>query len=432
MTKKAQNSEVATPTFEVVANESDKKSLINNLDNFDIIKINKSTKKDEKFEIFSDSVVRISSELIKDGLILNTATQLFKCDIPITQLMRLGDGYGSAIMSNGKITGQAPFVQAGGDMAKILSPFLALQVASIVLGQHFMFEINEKLGQLLDMVKEISMKFEYEKIAKLKTIQSKIGEILEVNSSKIIDKSTITKLEQLKEKAKDIFHYYETKIENTKIEKIDFGDNKRFQSRIERLLHNINDFDLNFAMYRYSKEILIYIYRLLYAAYMQNADFSKAEMVFNTLKHHDKVFDDKMSNKLMGITNKILEQLKYIQKHKDWIPNAVLKPFDTAVDKQEWIPEKAKSFVKFATDILCFNCFNPIREKIHEVATNDKDDNTAKPHIASYSKLQEEIKENNSKVIQDNVKFIQRIEKKHSVYCAQIDGDNYVLIEKYH
>ena len=34
MTKKAQNSEVATPTFEVVANESDKQSLINNLDNF--------------------------------------------------------------------------------------------------------------------------------------------------------------------------------------------------------------------------------------------------------------------------------------------------------------------------------------------------------------------------------------------------------------
>lgn len=175
MTKKAQNSEVATPTFEVVANESDKQSLINNLDNFDIIKINKNTKKDEKFEIFSDSVVRISSELIKDGLILNTATQLFKCDTPITQLMRLGDGYGSAIMSNGKITGQAPFVQARGDMAKILSPFLALQVASIVLGQHFMFEINEKLGQLLDMVKEISMKFEYEKIAKLKTIQSEMG-----------------------------------------------------------------------------------------------------------------------------------------------------------------------------------------------------------------------------------------------------------------
>lgn len=431
MTKKAQNSKVATPTFEIVANESDKQSLINNLDNFDIIKINKSTKKDEKFEIFSDSVVRISSELIKDGLILNTATQLFKCDTPITQLMRLGDGYGSAIMSNGKITGQAPFVQAGGDMAKILSPFLALQVASIVLGQHFMFEINEKLGQLLDMVKEISMKFEYEKIAKLKTIQSEIGEILEVNSSKIIDKSTTTKLEQLKEKAKDIFHYYETKIENTKIEKIDFGDNKRFQSRIERLLHNINDFDLNFAMYRHSKEILIYLYRLLYAAYMQNADFSKAEMVFNTLKHHDKVFDDKMSNKLMGITNKILEQLKYIQKHKDWIPNAVLKPFDTAVDKQEWIPEKAKSFVKFATDILWFN-FNPIKEKIHEVATNDKDDNTAKPHIASYSKLQEEIKENNSKVIQDNVKFIQRIEQKHSIYCTEIDGDSYVLIEKYH
>lgn len=102
MTKKAQNSEVVTPTFEVVANESDKQSLINNLDNFDIIKINKNTKKDEKFEIFSDSVVRISSELIKDGLILNTATQLFKCDTPITQLMRLGDGYGSAIMSNGK------------------------------------------------------------------------------------------------------------------------------------------------------------------------------------------------------------------------------------------------------------------------------------------------------------------------------------------
>lgn len=439
MTKK--NNEVATPIFEV-ASENDKNSLINNADNFDLIKISENPTNNAngvKFGDFSDSVVRTLREAIKDGLILNKAAVLFKCDHSATEFMKLGKGYGSAIVGNdGKITGHATFVPAGGDMAKIISPFLALQVASVALGQYFMLQIDEKLGQILDIVKEISMKFEYEKMAELKTIKSEIAEIIknyfETNNQKIIDKSTIDKLERLKEKAKNVFYYYETKIEETSKEKIDFGSNKRFQSRIEGLLHSIKDFDLDFKMYMISKEILICIYQLLCIAYMQNGDLRKAEIAFNTLKQNDKVFDDEMSKKLDGIVDKILEQFEYIQENKDWIPNATLKPFDTLVDKSP-LPKKAKSLCKSTTDFLMQltplgELVNVSKEKIHEIATNDKDENTAKPHIEGFSILQEVIKKNDSKVIQDNAKFIQQIEQKRTIYYTKIDGDSYALIEK--
>lgn len=444
MTKK--NSKVATPIFEV-ASENDKNSLINNVDNFDIIKISENPANNAngvKFGDFSDSVVRTLREAIKDGLILNKATELFKCDTSPTKLMKIGKGYGSAIMSDGKITGHATFELAGGDMAKIISPFLALQVASVALGQYFMLQINEKLGQILDIVKEISMKFEYEKMAKLETIWD---EIKEISQHKSLDKSTIDKLERLKEKARDVFNYYKKKIKDVDKKSIDFGSNQRFKSRIDGLRHSIGDFELDVKMYKHSKEILVCIYTLLYIAYMQSGDFDRAETMFNALKQNDKVFDDEMSKKLDGLVGKILEQFEYIQENKDWIPNATLKPFDTLVDKSP-LPKKAKSFMKNPIDTfvdrqdwmpdlakkavknIVPKFGGGLNEEIHKMATNDKDENTAKPHIERFSILQEAIKKNDSKVIQDNAKFIQQIEQKRTIYYTKIDGDSYALIEK--
>lgn len=372
--------------------------MINNLSNYNIFKIDESNSNGINIGNFSDSVVKVASELFKDGLILEKTSKLFKCVTSINSLMKFTTGgYGSAIMKDGKISEHAKFFPVGGDISKVISPFLILQIASVALGQYFMYQINEKLGEILNVVKEISMKIEYEKMAELKTI---ISEILVIENKKTIDKNDISILNDLKIKAKDIFNYYEIKIKNTTINEIDFGNKKRFKSRIEELLKNIGEFDLNYYMYKASFETLISIYALLYKVYAQNNDFENAENIFDILKQYDKLFDNEISSKLKDITNKILNQFDYIQKNKEWIPNTLFK---------------VGIFV------------NPIFLLSSFLGGSCKD--FTKEHIEKYSKLKEEINNNSSQVIQANMNFIQNMERKNTIYYAEINNDKYALIE---
>lgn len=395
MENETKNNEIIEVKFDLIENEADKNTLINNLSNYNIFKIDESNSNGINIGNFSDSVVKVASELFKDGLILEKTSKLFKCNTSINSLMKFTTGgYGSAIMKDGKISEHAKFFPVGGDISKVISPFLILQIASVALGQYFMYQINEKLGEILNIVKEISMKIEYEKMAELKTI---ISEILEIKNKKTIDKDDINKLDNLKQKTKDIFNYYEIKIKNTTINEIDFGNKKRFKSRIEELLKNIGEFDLNYYMYKASFETLISIYALLYKVYVQNNDFENAENIFAILKQYDKLFDNEISSKLKDITNKILNQFDYIQKNKDWIPNTLLI---------------------FVGPIFLLSSF---------LGGNCKD--FTKEHIEKYSKLKEEINNNSSQVIKANINFIQNMERKNTIYYAEINNDKYALIE---
>lgn len=241
------------------------------------------------------------------------------------------------------------------------------------------------------------MKMEYEKMAELKTI---ISEIFVIENKKTIDKNDISILNDLKIKAKDIFNYYEIKIKNTTINEIDFGNKKRFKSRIEELLKNIGEFDLNYYMYKASFETLISIYALLYKVYAQNNDFENAENIFAILKQYDKLFDNKISSKLKDITNKILNQFDYIQKNKDWIPDTLFK------------------VGIFVSPIFLLSSF---------LGGSCKD--FTKEHIEKYSKLKKEINNNSSQVIKANINFIQNMERKNTIYYAEINNDKYALIE---
>lgn len=275
-----------------------------------------------------------------------------------------------------------------------------------------MYQINEKLGKILNVVKEISMKMEYEKMAELKTI---ISEILEIKNKKTIDKDDINKLDNLKQKTKDIFNYYEIKIKNTTINEIDFGNKKRFKSRIEELLKNIGEFDLNYYMYKASFETLISIYALLYKGYVQNNDFENAENIFDILKQYDKLFDNEISSKLKDITNKILNQFDYIQKNKDWIPDILTKPRKI----------KTNDFIEFLFPSLFI--IKKISGDIYNKITSGRD--FTKEHIEKYSKLKEETNNNSSQVMQANINFIQNMERKNTIYYAEINNDKYALIE---
>ena len=398
MENETKNNEIIEAKFNLIENEEDKNTLINNLSNYNIFKIDESNSNGINIGNFSDSVVKVASKLFKDGLILEKTSKLFKCDTSINSLMKFTTGgYGSAIMKDGKISEHAKFFPVGGDISKVISPFLILQIASVALGQYFMYQINEKLGEILNIVKEISMKMEYEKMAELKTI---ISEILEIKNKKTIDKDDINKLDNLKQKTKDIFNYYEIKIKNTTINEIDFGNKKRFKSRIEELLKNIGEFDLNYYMYKASFETLISIYALLYKVYAQNNDFENVENIFAILKQYDKLFDNEISSKLKDITNKILNQFDYIQKNKDWIPNTLFK------------------VGIFVSPIFLLSSF---------LGGSCKD--FTKEHIEKYSKLKEEINNNSSQVIKANINFIQNMERKNTIYYAEINNDKYALIK---
>lgn len=403
-----QNNEIIAPQFDLIENEEDKNALVNNLDNFDIFKINDSklNNTDNGINIgnFFDGIVKVGNELFKNGLILRESSKLFKCDTSIKSLMEFTTGgYGSAIVDKGKIVGQANFFPVGGDMTKLVSPFLVLQIASVALGQYFMYQINEKLGELLDIVKLISMKFECEKMAELKTI---ISEIDEVKNKETIDKKDINKLDNLKKETKDILHYYELKIESSKIEEINFGDKKRFKYRIEKLLQNIGEFDLNYYMYKKSYEVLISIYALLYYAYIQNNDFKQADKIFDILKGYNKLFNDEIYSKLKSITDKILEQFHYIQENKNWIPNLM-----------QFLPLPLLAPIP---PVVHYKIFKKIKSS----------PDFTKEYIEKYNKLKEEIDNNSSQVIEKNKNFIQNINRKNTIYYAEINSEKYALIEK--
>lgn len=416
MENETQNNEIIETKFGLIENDEEKNTLINNLSDYDIFKIDESKANDINIGNFSDSVVKVTSELFKDGLILEKTSKLFKCDTSINSLMKFTKGgYGSAVMKDGKISEHAKFIPVDGDISKVISPFIVLQIASVALGQYFMYQINEKLGEILDIVKEISMKMEYEKMAKLKTI---ISEIFEIKNKKTIDKNDINILNNLKKDAKDIFNYYEIKIKKTTIDEIDFDDKKRFKSRVEKLLQNIGEFDLNYFMYKTSNETLISIYALLYKAYIQNNDFENAEEVFDILKQYDKLFENEISSKLKDITNKILNRFDYIKENKDWIPNMFKKSVKTLRNIQK---------IANPLNILFLKPVEKIDDKIYDAITSGKD--YTREHIEKYSKLKEEINNNSSKVIQANINFIQNMERKNSIYYAEINNNKYALIE---
>lgn len=99
MENETKNNEIIEVKFDLIENEADKNTLINNLSNYNIFKIDESNSNGINIGNFSDSVVKVASELFKDGLILEKTSKLFKCDTSINSLMKFTTGgYGSAIM----------------------------------------------------------------------------------------------------------------------------------------------------------------------------------------------------------------------------------------------------------------------------------------------------------------------------------------------
>lgn len=85
---------------------------------------------------------------------------------------------------------------------------------------------------------------------------------------------------------------------------------------------------------------------------------------------------------------------------------------------------KINTFIKIIRPGLFIT--EKISGAIYNKITSGKD--FTKEHIEKYSKLKEEIN-NSSQVIQANINFIQNMERKNTIYYAEINNDKYALIE---
>ena len=392
--------EIANINFELVESEEEKKSLIENLDKFEIFSF-----ENLGLPNVSDSIVKSVYEILKNNILSNQTSQLLKCSAPLNELMRYKDGsYGGAIINqtSKRIEAQAHFTPAS-NVTKFISPFVILQIASIALGQYFMFKIDSKLENILKYIRDISTKIEYEKMASMKTV---ISEIVYIKNKKTMTENDINNLTELKKRTKDVLFYYEQKIWSINEKKISYGNKQRYMERIYEMLKPIGELDLDYNMYKLSSEILIYIHILLFYSFMNTSDTEDANQMLNEIKKSDYIFRYKISKKLKSVFNKMLEILNDIQKNKNHIPDKIELAFDIA-------------YLPVAT---------PLAKIIIKKVKNSED--PAKLLIEEYEKKLKFLRYNKTDISKAAEKIVSEMEKARNCYYFELDGKKYNIIEK--
>ncbi|WP_300758802.1 hypothetical protein [uncultured Brachyspira sp.] len=392
--------EIANINFELVESEEEKKYLIENLDKFEIVSF-------ENLDLsnISDSIVKSAYEIFKNGILLNRTSELLKCSAPLNELMRYKDGsYGGAIINqtSKRIEAQAHFTPIAGSAAAFVGVTMALQVASIALGQYFMFQINEKLTVILKYIKEISAKLEYKEIASFKTV---VSELSELKDKKNITEQDINNLIDLRKRAKDVLFYYEQKIMNKNEDSITFENKQKFMKRVEKLIENIGEFDLDYYMYKAVSEVLIYIDIFLYNSYIKTSNFKDAELVLEKMKNYDNLFEDKIKEKIKNLLNKMIDQFNYIYDHRDHLK------------------EKFSMAAVFLLTPLAPIAINAI--KTDEDAINFLND-----EIKKYDNIRYEMHHPNNEAVNLVKNITNEVNKDRLVYHFNYDDKEYAFIEE--
>lgn len=394
--------EIANINFELVESEEEKKYLIENLDKFEIIDLSNSNNID--LSNISDSIVKGTTELLKDAVILKEAAELFKCSAPLSKLMNFKDGtFGGAIIGkNSLIQAQAHFTPISSSAAAFVGVTIALQIASIALGQYFMFQINEKLTVILKKVQEISAKLEYKEIASFKTV---ISELADIKDKKNITEYDINNLIDLRKRTKDVLYYYEQKIMNKNEDSINLGNKQKFMRRIEKLIENIGEFDLDYYMYKAASEVLIYIDIFLYNFHIKTSNFQNAELVLEKMKNYNNLFEDKVKEKIKNLLNKMIDQFHYIYDHRGHLKD------------------------KFA--IVAGLLLNPlISSAITSIKTNEEAIEFLNKKLKKYDDIRYQMHFPSNEAINLVKNITNEIDKERVVYHFDYNDKEYAFIEK--
>ena len=134
----------------------------------------------------------LGGETAKTALTALSFTGLLKCDVPLKDLCRVKDNpeaMRGIVKSNGKISGQASFTEAGIDR---VAPLLIFQCMAAVTSQYYQHIITERLNTINTKLDNIIKILKAEEHAKLRVAYKKIIELSKKTSYDIADKIIIT------------------------------------------------------------------------------------------------------------------------------------------------------------------------------------------------------------------------------------------------
>lgn len=242
-------------------------SLVESKDEIEYIKNNS-----DKFDIhvFSDTGTKIVTNTAQTTSLLSQG-ELFTCTVPMKDLVEIkgkfGKGYGTAVMGDKGIKGHAAFQTK--DLSKVITPFMIYQIASIALGQHFMFEINNKLKDMENKLYKLIDEKRKEHRAELETemelmcdIYTKVWKSEDdvrklddgIKRAKIIQKIYFQKIQEIQKKCLDVDGGFFT-FKSTNIQSID----KQLQDLEILTIFELYNFSVNVEYFANFMKLQYYI-----------------------------------------------------------------------------------------------------------------------------------------------------------------------------
>lgn len=256
-----------------------------NIDNYEVLGLSNTN---STINIaYQDAAVKSAWEVSRAVIQTKTLKSVFKATADPATLMKLKDGFGSAVIGDGKkIVAQAGFVKISpAEMTSIIGPQVVFSVLSIAVGQHFMAEISKKLSDISEKLDEILSHFKKEHIAVLESSKKLIHDISKLNYTDI---EHIGRLMNIEEDLSIIYKYYESELKSIDINNLIPSKWSKMKETNIKLKGKIDEAEFFIKICIYSKELLNLIQLVKFNTYikMQKIDanaINKANELFNKI-----------------------------------------------------------------------------------------------------------------------------------------------------
>jgi len=134
-------------------------------------------------------------------------------------LMKIGNGFGSAILKNGRIVGHAPFIPVSNVLLPVVTPLMAFQVVSTISILDNFKLINEKLDHIQKSIDRIIKRNEATFIGEVISAVNRIKDIENrLSVSKEFTNDMLVRLAILEDRINSIFERYYYLYENQNID----------------------------------------------------------------------------------------------------------------------------------------------------------------------------------------------------------------------
>ena len=267
---------------------------------------------------------------------------------------------------NGQLAGQANLVPIKNEDAKDLSLMAdttatVMNVASMVVGQYYMSEINDKMGKMLGSLDKIADFQQMEFKARILSLINKVGKIsqfnVEIIENEEIRKRTLDNLSRHEDEATELLQQVNLSIENLV--------SKNKSNDFEQYRDNIHEFDKLITYQQYLLSILEEIGRLVY---LLNMGMTSSEYCYSSFNNYIKQSTGARNQLVNWHKNKIkqfeidLKKKRYAKQgfkvflvapttwiNNDWKYNELSKSVVTKIEKQS---SNSLNFKKLTNDLL--------------------------------------------------------------------------------